>query len=52
MGYLAMKGTYEYIGALIGLAVGCLGSGLWFVLFAIHQNIQALRDIAVKHSQG
>ncbi|MNP47191.1 hypothetical protein D3C76_1412340 [compost metagenome] len=52
VGYFAMKGTYEYIGALIGFAVGCLGSGVWFVLSAIHQNIQTIRDIAIKQSQG
>lgn len=52
VGYFAMKGTYEYIGALIGFAAGCLGSGVWFVLSAIHQNIQTIRDIAIKHSQG
>ena len=52
VGYFVMKGNYEYIGALIGFAVGCLGSGVWFVLSAIHQNIQTIRDIAVMQSQG
>ncbi|MNG28493.1 hypothetical protein D3C84_1137620 [compost metagenome] len=52
VGYFAMKGNYELIGALIGFAVGCLSSGVWFVLSAIHQNIQTIRDIAVKQSQG
>lgn len=52
VGYFAMKGNYEYIGALIGFAVGCLGSGVWFVLSAIHQNIQTIRDIAIKQSQA
>ncbi|MNF78452.1 hypothetical protein D3C84_606370 [compost metagenome] len=47
-GYYTMSGTYEYIGALIGFAVGCLGCGIWFVLSAIHRNVQALRDIAAK----
>ena len=51
-GYFAMKGSYEYIGTLIGFAVGCLGSGVWFVLSAIHQNTQTIRDIAIKQSQG
>lgn len=38
--------AYEYLGALAGFVLGCLGSGLWFVLSAIHRNLQALRDIA------
>ncbi|UZE04698.1 hypothetical protein [Pseudomonas corrugata] len=47
-GYVATRGNYEYLGALAGFAVGCLGSGIWFVLSAIHQNVQTIRDIAVK----
>lgn len=50
-GYYWMKGDYEYIGALIGFAVGCLWSGLWFVLSAIHKNLQAIRDLAVERSK-
>lgn len=52
VGYFLMKGNLEYLGALIGFAVGCLGSGLWFVLSAIHRNLQTIRDIAVKQSKG
>jgi hypothetical protein len=35
VGYFATKGSYEYIGALIGFALGCLGSGVWFVLSVV-----------------
>lgn len=38
--------AYEYLGALTGFILGCLASGMWFVLSAIHRNLQALRDIA------
>jgi hypothetical protein len=44
-GYYASRGNYEYIGAF---AAGCVASGIWFALSAIHQNIQTIRDIAVK----
>jgi uncharacterized membrane protein len=47
-GYVATRGNYEYVGALGGFAVGCLGSGIWFAISAIHQNVQTIRDIAVK----
>ncbi|MGJ7513647.1 hypothetical protein ACSFE6_04835 [Pseudomonas baetica] len=51
-GYYLMRGNLEYLGALIGFALGCLGSGLWFVLSAIHRNLQTIRDIAVKQAKG
>ncbi|RBL70254.1 hypothetical protein C3E98_018020 [Pseudomonas sp. MWU13-2625] len=52
VGYVLMKGNLEYLGALIGFSVGCLGSGLWFVLSAIHRNLQTIRDLAVKNAKG
>lgn len=51
-GYLLMKGNLEYVGALVGFALGCLGSGLWFVLSSIHRNLQTIRDIAVRQAKG
>lgn len=51
-GFYLMRGNLEYVGALIGFAVGCLWSGLWFVLSAIHRNLQTIRDLAVQQTKG
>jgi len=51
-GYYATRGNYQYVGALAGFAAGCLASGIWFALSAIHHNIQTIRDIAVKQQSS
>jgi len=51
-GYYASRGNYEYIGAFAGFAAGCVASGIWFALSAIHQNIQTIRDIVVKQQRS
>lgn len=35
------------LGGLVGFGCGCVFSGAWFVLTAIHKDIRTLREIAV-----
>ncbi|MGV8862406.1 MAG: hypothetical protein ACOH2O_12040 [Pseudomonas sp.] len=35
------------LGGLTGFGLGCVASGTWFVLSAIHKDIRTLREVAV-----
>lgn len=49
-GAIIGSGTgHQLIGAILGLLIGCFGSGIWFLLVSMHDKLTVIADAASGH---